>query len=92
MRNILINVTTEPITLLTKNHISWDIAIKEDKIVLYEVAKFIYRFSSPQFATISQIERHEVLSCKHIDKDAAPLFLLKNALDNVSNFFIGRIA
>uniref|UniRef100_A0A6M3LHN8 Uncharacterized protein n=1 Tax=viral metagenome TaxID=1070528 RepID=A0A6M3LHN8_9ZZZZ len=88
MENILINITTEPIKY---KHISWNVEIRGREIILYQIVENIYKHpDAPEHATISKIEEEKVLSYNIIDKKAASLFLLKNALDNISNFIVTK--
>ena len=87
--NILICVTDKSVF---KKHISWSYWEYSDSdgehIALYEVVENSYKHpDAPDLAVIQQVDLERTGDYKVTDIKAAPILLLKNALDNCSLIF-----
>lgn len=90
MKNgILINVTGKPVF---QTHLSWTYQEFTDKgqsyIVLYELVKATYKHpEAPDHAVIERIEHREIKRCLKTESNAAPIMLLKYALEYCTQIF-----
>jgi len=79
--NIIINIVEEPVS---RKHISYSVKSFDDTISLCEVEEVSYIHPDSQgMATISRIEENDICTYKKWDERAAPLFLLKHAINNI---------